>query len=112
MNNKNFCTCILDMNKISNAIRCLPEKEADIFISLYGLNGKCKVSVQELARKYDCSKEDILHIRGGVIKFLRLQIKSIHLHEKVVKCDSCLHGKWLVPSPRGEYLLMEDLLSS
>ena len=56
---------------IQDLLATLPRKEAEILVLRYGLNGEQRLSLREIARQYQLSRERVRQIEKKAIKKLR-----------------------------------------
>ena len=106
-NNDTICVCAFDLEKIQKARKRLSKKESDVINALFGFSEAKGQSPKTLAKKYNCSVDEIIEIKETALDRLRSEIKS--MHKDVLGCDMCLKGKWLTCSQKGKGYLMSVL---
>ena len=70
-------------DQINKVLKTLTEKEADIIVRRFGLNGKQPLSLKEIGARYRLTKERIRQIEKKALRQLR-QPKSMRLLEAFV----------------------------
>lgn len=68
---KNMMTFLELRDDISKNLNKLPEREAEILIMYYGLDGNEPMTLEEIGKRYGVTKERIRQVKAKAIRRLR-----------------------------------------